>query len=233
MIPKQLRPKYQIEQYIITFVFADNVQGTPVITVSMESGEDPNKDALAGLPFVQGSLVSCIILGGIPGNTYKISCAADVNGEEFIQEGLISVKHTNAVTPPDISPIPLSNVQSTTPYPYYLQESVEAESYANDGGLWQFPLDEVDAASHALAGIHRELIVYYSTVPESVDSVSYALAGVHRDLVVRYSMVPEGVDALSQALNGTQRVYVLRYLNYPPEGVDADSQALNGTHGPL
>ena len=117
---------------------------------------------------------------------------------------------------------------TTPPYPVLVVDSIGVSSAARDGIMWQPPMDEMDVYSHALDGVKRELVLYYSTQPEEIDVSSVALNGIKRALVQRYTSPAEEINVASVALSGTKKIIVVRYPHYAPEEIDVTSFALDG-----
>lgn len=225
----QLRPKYQLEQYVVTFIFPGDITEIPDVSVEVVTGLDPDVQTFAGLLSVWQGDVNVLVRQGQPGCVYRITCSATVGDDVFEIAGVISVMPTSAELPPGSLPAPFTQVVTTPPYAYIYEEELDAIGVGLDGIYVEFLEDELDAFSLALDGILRELIARYTMEPEELDAVSVALNGVLRSLLLPYSMEPEELDVESVTMNGVLRNIVIPYLNYPPEEIDTVSIALNGT----
>lgn len=236
MSTQHFRAKYSIEQYPVVFVFPGPVLGIPVVSIKVVSGDDPDKESFAGLPVAHENLVAVLLIGGLPGVVYEISCEASVGGALYTLSGVIAVLSTPAVIPEGTAVIPFTETVTTPPYPYGYTEPVALESFALSGlhkvliAIYEY-LEAVGLSAIALSGLHRPLIASYE-YREFVDLESVALPGLHKLLLVMYSYT-EPVGLSSVALSGIQRVIMLQYLNYIPEPVGLTSYALPGTHTPI
>lgn len=68
--------------------------GSPVVSCSVFSGrEDPGASAmLSGSPQITGTTVLQRVIGGLPGNTYKLRCQIDdADGERWVVADELSV----------------------------------------------------------------------------------------------------------------------------------------------
>lgn len=226
MIPVQFRPKYALEQYVVTFRFPTGLSGDVTVSSEVETGEP---GLLVGPFFRFQETVSVVVSGGYPGSVYKIFCS--LGDFEFV--GRIAVKNSPAVLPSNTPVAPFTKLVTTPPYPVPVEDSIDSYSKALLGIRWTLPIGEVGLSSHALDGVHRELIAKYEYGPEDIEVSSHALAGTHRPLIAKYeNYEPEEIQIFSYALNGVHKLVLLAYTNYVPEEIEVTSYALSGTHGP-
>ena len=140
MIPVQFRPKYEIEQYIITFQFPEGSTGDVKLAIEVEVGEP---GLLLGPVFRFQYTVSVGIVGGVPGSVYRILCS--FGDMEFV--GRVAVKESAAVVPDGAAVAPFTQVVTTPQYPIQVAE-VTSISVTPLGGNLRLILRRTDAQEH-------------------------------------------------------------------------------------
>src|SRR5690625_1058703 len=103
---------------------------------------------------------------------------------------------------------------TTPPYPVNIIDSIGVSGSAKNGAVVVPTVDEISTFSHAMDGVHRDLVAYYDGADDFLDVYSRALNGTHRPLISNYDLwPPEEVDAHSSALNGTHKIRVIAITN--------------------
>jgi len=85
-------PKKQGESLLLTAEFISSLGGTesigsPVVTINVWSGTDPNPSAmLSGVPTASGSQVKQMVTGGVPGVVYYLTFQVTTSLNQIIQQ---------------------------------------------------------------------------------------------------------------------------------------------------
>lgn len=225
MIPVQFRPKYDIEQYVITFQFPEGTIGDVSLAVEVEVGEP---GLLLGPVFSFQHTVSVGIAGGVPGSVYRILCSfGDV---EFV--GRVAVKESAAVMPEGASVAPFTQSVTTPPYPIIFFDSLNVTAETSRGVQWEQPLDELNIGALTVGGSLREVLQTYTIDPDPVDIFAITFAGELEDAhdpLKQYDYGSESLDIGATTTGGSIKLTLLRYENYLPESFDIGGITTGGS----
>ena len=91
-------PKTPTEQGIFGFQFtlaSGETISTATMSMSCVGGVDPSAAAmLPSLPTINGTVVGAKVIGGLPGNQYRLFCQVGTSLEQVLEaEGLIQVSN--------------------------------------------------------------------------------------------------------------------------------------------
>lgn len=197
MKTQQLRPKYPLERYIVAFEFPGIPDENVQVTTELVSGIDPNVNNFSRWLFNTGNIVCVLAFAGVPGCIYKIVCTTRVSNTAYTREGIVAVKHSAAVLPPDApnledpilvpTGLPMSLNASSRQYPYLMQEATSIWFVPTTGELNLLTevgslFDEILSALISLSGSLTEVVSVGNLAADPVDITFIPLSG---DLDVR------------------------------------------------
>ena len=184
MIPQNLRPKYTIEQYLVVFSFPDIVSDEPVVRAIAVIGDDPDADALVGLPYVSGSMVAVPVLGGIAGCVYEISCETEIAGEILTYTGRLAVLPTAAVIPDEVVPLPFTLAVTTPPYVLESFSGISATASPTNARveLLTFPAGEYESNAYVVDMEVRDMRIFHTVDMGSYEPDCYVVGAEVRTM---------------------------------------------------
>lgn len=228
------RSKYVPEVISIFMDFADIlptgtvIQGTPTVTVSLETGEDPTPADILflGVSVHNGTLVEQRVRQGVPGVIYVITFLV-FNGTEYFSKNtyLGILPQTAAVTPEY-----LIFYLTTTPYPYEFTESGESFPHLIHGLLVQVFVEsgvsDINLVSGTLIGGPVYYTYSYEAGTSNINLVSGTLITVIVPIQYTYSYEAgtSGIALISGTLIGNPVTY-----SYGPESGKNDITLVSGS----
>lgn len=228
------RSKYVPEVISIFVDFADilpsgtSIQGTPTVTVALETGDDPTPSGILylGVSVHNGTLVEQRVCQGVPGAIYVITFLVFNGSEYFSKTTYLGILPEIA----EVTPEYLIFYLTTLPYPYEFSEFGESYIQLNHGLLVQVFVEagvsNISLVSGALIGNPVSYTYSYEAGITSINIVSGTLITVVYPVSYTYSYEAgtSGIALISGTFIGTPVTYT-----YGPENGQSGITLISGT----
>jgi hypothetical protein len=230
--------KYKAETISIIMSFADvlasgdSITGTPQITITVYTGIDFNPSILLyqGPTVTNGNTVEQRIRLGIPGVIYHILFTIQtVHGDTFDKESYLAILPEDNVAVPLWLPL----WESTTLYPYQLEDSLTGTTEVISGDLRQTVIpsgpDYVQSFQLLVGGTLIQSGILYSLGLEKLQGTTNLVGGTFDFYnTILYAIPHEDVKGAIALLGGTLLQSGIAY-SIPHEDIQSTTTLVSGT----
>lgn len=213
------RSKYVSETISIIADFSDvlapfeTIQGVPVVTVNLETGDDPSPSDILylGVLVHNGKVVEQRFRLGVPGTIYEITFQIVSNlFHTFEKTVYLAILPSLQVTPPENIFIYLTS----TLYPIVAEDGYRGISPIAARGLFM-PKETEDYTAQnpsVLSGTLVNQIIRYTQPPDNYRGISpVAVSGTLVNQIIRYTQPSDNYKGAVAVLSGALVTVIIRY----------------------
>ena len=219
------------ERITVAFDFMDVLEwGDSIVqfnvSISVDTGEDSLPNVLLfGRPSLIDTVVSQQLQLGVPGVIYKVTATvATGNGDIWVKDKLLGIIQNTTPIPP-----PFGTYITSTPYPYYLSDSISVFSDIVFGRYVESIVSEYYVSSDIVFGSLREVQQEYTTDPEGIYVLSDIVSGTLVAPLIAYTWPFEFITVSSVPVSGSLVNLLIVYSNWPPESINVSSNIVSGS----